>query len=287
MTPAFEARALRLAYPGAARPAVDDVAIEVPAGSLYAILGPNGSGKSTLLKLLLGALVPDSGEVLYAGRPVRGWGRRELARRVGVVTQGEEPTFPLTVRELVAMGRYPHLGPWRREGAADRGAIEEAMLRCDVLDFADRSLGTLSAGERQRARIARALAQQPGTLLLDEPTASLDVRHEMAIFELLGALVERDGVTVVLVTHNLNLAARYAHRLLLLDRGRPAAEGPPGRVLKRGTLESVYHWPVTVTVHPGPGPDAGAPQVIPLAGECSTAAATVAVDPTFKGDTAP
>lgn len=275
MTPAFATHALAFRHSGAPRPAVDGVELVVPAGSLYAILGPNGSGKSTLLRLLLGALVPTSGAVLYDGRPVRAWGRRQLARRIGVVAQGEDAVFPLTVRELVDMGRYPHLGPWRREGAADRHAVEEAMARCDVLDLAGRPFGTLSGGERQRTRIARALAQQPATLVLDEPTASLDVRHEMAIFELLGALAERDGVTVVLVTHNLNLAARYAHRLLLLDRGRAAAEGAPGRVLRRSILESVYHWPVAVTAHPGPGPDAGAPQVVPLAGEPAAAAATI------------
>ncbi|HEX6940069.1 MAG TPA: ABC transporter ATP-binding protein [Longimicrobiales bacterium] len=278
---AFQTRGLVFRYPGAPRPAVDGIDVVVPAGSFYAILGPNGSGKSTLLRLLLGALTPTAGTVLYDGRPVGAWGRRELARRVGVVAQGEEAVFPVTVRELVAMGRYPHLGPWRREGAADRRAIEDAMDRCDILDLAARPFATLSGGERQRARIARALAQQPTTLVLDEPTAALDVKHEMAIFELLGALAERDGVTVVLVTHNLNLAARYAHRLLLLDRGRPAAEGAPGCVLRRGILESVYDWPVAVTAHPGPGPDAGAPQVVPLAGGPSA----LATRTTLTGET--
>ncbi len=263
--PVFEARGLTHRYPGATRPALDGLDLSVPRGSLYAILGPNGSGKSTLLRLLLGALEPSSGAVLYEGVPVDSLSRRDFARRVGVVPQGEEVVFPVTVRELVAMGRYPHLGPWRRESAQDRVAIHQAMERCDVAELATRPLSTLSGGERQRARIARALAQQPATLVLDEPTAALDVMHEMAIFELLGALAERDGVTVVLVTHNLNLAARYAHRILLLDRGRPAAEGTPGEVLRRGTLEAVYQWPMTVTAHPGPGPDAGAPQVVPLA----------------------
>lgn len=264
-TATFETRALSFRYPGAPRSAVEGVEITVPAGSLYAILGPNGSGKSTLLKLLLGALAPTSGAVLYDGRPVSDWPRRDFARRVGVVAQGEEVVFPITVRELVAMGRYPHLGPWRRERERDRRAIEDAMARCDVLDLADRPFTTLSGGERQRARIARALAQEPATLILDEPTAALDVKHEMAIFELLATLAGRDGVTVVVVTHNLNLASRYADRLLLLDRGRAVAEGAPGDVLRREILEAVYHWPLAVLPHPGPGPDAGAPQVVPLA----------------------
>jgi len=253
-------------YPGAERPAVDGVSLEIPGGGVTAILGPNGSGKSTLLRLLLGTLRPDAGEVRFDGRPLGEWSRAALAREIGVVPQSEEVSFPITVREMVAMGRYPHLGAFRREGEADRAAIEEAMRRCDVLPLADRMLATLSGGERQRARVARALAQRPRALALDEPTAALDVRHEMAIFELMRDL-GRAGVTVLLVTHHLNLAARYADRLLLLDGGRVAAEGAPGAVLRRGLLEEVYHWPVVVTRHPGPGPDAGAPQVTPLSGE--------------------
>lgn len=272
LAPAFEVRALGFRYPGAPRPALEAIDFTVERGSFYAILGPNGSGKSTLLRLLLGTLTPNAGTVLHAGKPVGDWSRRELARRIGVVPQGEEPVFAIGVRELVAMGRYPHLGPWKREDDDDRRAIDEAMARCRVACFADRALATLSGGERQRARIARALAQEPETLVLDEPTAALDVRHEMEIFELLGTLAERDGVTVVLVTHNLNLAARYADRILLLDRGSVAAEGAPARVLERETLESVYGWPIAVTTHPGPGPDAGAPQIVPLA--ATPAAAT-------------
>lgn len=263
----FDIRSVQFRYAGAPRLALDGVTAHIAAGSVYAVLGPNGSGKSTLLKLLLGALTPGSGEILHAGRPVQRWNRRVLAQRIGVVPQAEELAFPLTAGELVAMGRYPHLGMWRREGPTDRHAIVEAMDRCEILDLADRPLATLSGGEHQRARIARALAQCPGTLVLDEPTASLDIRHEMAIFELLGGLAAEDKVTVILVTHNLNLAARYATRLLLLDRGRVAAEGPPGRVLTRTTVERVYGWPVAVTGHPGPGPDVGAPQVVPLAGD--------------------
>ena len=253
-------------YPESPRPAVFGLSLEVRVGTTTAVLGPNGSGKSTLLRLLLGVLSPSAGSVEFGGRPVAAWGREEMARTVGVVPQGEESVFPMSVRELVAMGRYPHLGPWRREGEADRRAVEEALRRCDVLELAARPVSTLSGGERQRARVARALAQEAPTLALDEPTAALDVAHEMAIFELLRDL-GRAGKTVLLVTHNLNLAARYADRLVLLDRGSVAAEGTPGEVLRRETVERVYGWPVEVVPHPGPGPDAGAPQVVPLAGE--------------------
>lgn len=269
MTPttAFATRALEYGYPGQSHPAIDGLTMDVPGGSLFALLGPNGSGKSTLLKLLLGALSPDAGEARYQGRPVAEWPRRDYARHVGVVPQLEQITFPLTVRELVSMGRYPHMGAWRTEGPADRHAVDSALERCEVIELADRSLGTLSGGERQRARVARALAQEPDTLVLDEPTAALDIHHEMAMFELLAQLAQRDGKTVVMATHNVNLAARYATRTLLLDRGRPAAEGTPAEVIEPGTIGRVYRWPVAIVEHPGPGPDAGAPQVVPLAEE--------------------
>jgi iron complex transport system ATP-binding protein len=245
---------------------VADLSLEIPAGACTAVLGPNGSGKSTLLRLLLGALKPSAGRTELRGRALDAWSREELAREVGVVPQGEEAVFPMTVRELVSMGRYPHLGPWRRAGDADRHAVDEAMRRCDVHAMAARDVGTLSGGERQRARVARALAQQAPTLALDEPTAALDVAHEMAIFELLRDLGHA-GKTVLLITHNLNLAARYAGRLVLLSGGRVAAEGTPAQVLTRETVERVYGWPVEIVPHPGPGPDAGAPQVVPLSGE--------------------
>ena len=261
----YRATGLRYRYAGARTHAVRDVELAVPRGAFYAVIGPNGCGKTTLLRLLLGALDPGSGSIAYEDRPLGEWPRRELARRVGVVPQSEELVFPLSVRELVAMGRYPHLGPWRGEGAGDRSAVGAAMARCDVADLAGRAVNTLSGGERQRARLARALAQEPDTLVLDEPTASLDIAHEMGIFELLRGLAD-SGTTVLIVTHNLNLAARYADRLLLMDRGRPVAEGPAADVFTAETLEAVYRWPVAVADHPGPGPDAGAPQVMPLRG---------------------
>ena len=253
-------------YPGADRAAIDGITLQVAAGASTALLGPNGSGKSTLLRLLLGVLRPERGEAWFGGRRLAQWGRAAIAREIGVVPQGEEAVFPVTVRELVAMGRYPHLGPWRREREADRQAVERAMRRSDVLAFAGRPLSTLSGGEKQRARLARALAQEPAALALDEPTAALDISHEMAMFELLRDLA-RAGTTVLLVTHNLNLAARYAGRLVLMDRGRVAAQGSPAEVLTRETVERVYGWPVRVLPHAGPGPDAGAPQVVPLSGE--------------------
>lgn len=262
----WRAERLTYRYPGAARDAISGVSLRLAAGETTAVLGPNGSGKSTLLRLLLGTLRPASGEAWLADRPLADWPRADLARRVGVVPQGEEAQFPLSVRQLVGMGRYPHLGPWRREGEADRLAIEAAMRRCDVADLSERHIETLSGGERQRARIARALAQEAPALALDEPTAALDIAHEMAIFELLRDL-GRAGKTILLSTHNINLAARYADRVAVLRGGGIAAFGTPADVLSEDLVQSVYGWPVRIVSHPGPGPDAGAPQVLPLAGE--------------------
>ena len=262
----FATRGLKYRYPGQPHPAIDGLTIDIPAGSVFALLGPNGSGKSTLLKLLLGALTPMAGEAKYRDLAVNQWDRRDYARHVGVVPQLEQITFPLTVRGLVSMGRYPHMGRWRAEGVADRLAIDQALKRCEIVELAERPLNTLSGGERQRARVARALAQEPDTLVLDEPTAALDIHHEMAMFELLAQLALRDGKTVVIATHNINLAARYATQVLLLDHGRPAAAGTPTEVIEADTIGRVYRWPVAIVEHPGPGPDAGAPQVVPLAG---------------------
>lgn len=262
----FRAQGVGFRYPGSEELALAGVDLTVTRGEVMGILGPNGSGKSTLLRILLGVLHPQEGQVAHEGRPLASFSRRELARRVGVVSQGEDLPFPTTVREFVAMGRYPHLGLWRAEGSVDREAVHRAMARCGVEALARRGMDSLSGGERQRVRIARALAQEPTVLVLDEPTAALDIRYEMAIFELLATLARDDGVTVVLVTHHLNLAARYASGLLLLHRGRTVRRGEPLEVLRADLLTEIYGWPVAVVPHPGPGPDEGAPQVIPLAG---------------------
>lgn len=257
----FETRDLAVSYGRGGRLALDGVDMEVPEGILYAVLGPNGSGKSTLVRALMGVLTPRRGLALVGGVPATEWSRRELARQVGAVPQTESMAFPLTVRELVAMGRYPHLGPLRAEGPQDREAIARALERCDAAELASRPVTALSGGELQRVRIARALAQEPRALVLDEPTASLDIRHEMAIFGLLRES-GRQGMTVLLVTHNLNQAARFADRILLLDRGRVAAEGSVEDVVQEEILEEVYGWPVAVR----PDPVSGAPQVTPLPG---------------------
>ena len=250
---------LTIQYSGAARPAIDGVTLSIPAGCLTAVLGPNGSGKSTLLRALLGVIAPSGGTATLEERNVRAWDRRELARAVGVVPQSETVAFPITVREMVAMGRFPHLGPLRAEGRRDREAVDKALERCDIGDLRNRQVTMLSGGELQRVRIARALAQEPQALALDEPTASLDLRHEMSILRLLRDWTD-GGMTVLLITHQLDLAARFADRMILLDRGHVAAEGTPSEVFSREVLERVYGWPVRVDEDPV----TGSLRVVPL-----------------------
>jgi len=255
----IEAERLVVRYPGQSAPALSDVTFAAPTGSLSAVLGPNGSGKSTLMRALLGVVPIESGTARIDGRPTREWRRVELARAVGAVAQAESIAFPLTVRELVAMGRYPHAGPLSPENEDDRTAIRRALDACDVADLVGRSVTTLSGGEFQRTRIARALAQEPKALVLDEPTGSLDIRHQMAILELLRRSAD-DGMTVVVVTHSLDLAARFADRMLLLSRGEVAAEGTPDTVLRESILTEVYGWPISVEEDAA----SGAPRITPL-----------------------
>ncbi len=245
-------------YPGVAAPALAGVSASLARGELVSVVGPNGSGKTTLLRALLGTTPLAQGWVELEGRPLAEWRPRELARVLGVVTQREEILFPLTVRETVELGRYAHLGAMGSPGEADRLAVAEALRRADVSTLAGRRTDTLSGGEWQRVRIARALAQNPRALLLDEPTAALDIRHEMEVFELVRRLAE-EGIGTLLVTHHLNLAARYADRLLLLDHGSVVAEGPPAEVLRPEVVSSVFEWRVAVTSWCD-----GAPQIIPL-----------------------
>jgi iron complex transport system ATP-binding protein len=237
---------------------VRDADLVVGPGQLVGLVGPNGSGKSTLVRLLLGALRPTGGTVAAFGRPAHTWRPRDLARRVAVVAQREEPVFPLRVRDAVSLGRYPHVGPVRPMGPADHAAVDAALARADATHLADRWTTALSGGEWQRVRLARALAQEPEVLVLDEPTANLDLRHEMEAFELVADLVRREGRTGLLASHHVNLVARFVDRVVVLDRGTPIADGPPREVLTRDTLERLFGWPVEVVEW------RGAPQVVPL-----------------------
>ena len=251
------ARDVSYRYPGSDRNAVSGVSVEGSPGTMVAVLGPNGSGKTTLLRILAGGAEPSEGVVELGALGLPDWEGRALARHVAVVTQIEHVPFPVTVEALVGMGRYAHLGPWRAPRGEDRKAVEAAMDRCGVAAFRKREFQTLSGGERQRVRIARALAQEPRVLLLDEPTVALDMHYEMAIFRLLAELRSSEGVAIVVVTHNVNLAARFADHLVLMKDGKVAVEGPPADVVTPARMAEVFDWPVSVVTHSfreGPAP---------------------------------
>jgi iron complex transport system ATP-binding protein len=254
----LEARDLTVRYAPGRPPALDAVGCRVIEGELVAVVGPNGSGKTTLVRALSGLVAAERGSVQVGGRPLAEWSRAEMARLVGVVAQREEILFPLRVEETVMLGRYAWLGALAAPGPRDRTAVESALERCDARDLVGRTIDSLSGGEWQRVRLARALAQEPKALVLDEPTAALDVRHEMETLELIRGLVN-DGLAAIVITHHLNLAARFADRMLLLHQGRVLADGSPATVLRADTLGRVFEWPVAVT----PWSD-GSPQVVPL-----------------------
>ena len=226
--------------------ALRDMSFEIAPGEIIGVIGPNSSGKTTLIRLLTRVLEPASGEIHLEGVSVRRLSRTDLARRVAVVPQGILPQFPFTVGELVLMGRYPHDPGRYFENPRDRAVAREAMEATGVLELADMPLEHLSGGERQRAVIARALAQEPRLLVLDEPTAHLDLRYQVEAAALLRRLNRERGTTVLLVSHDLNLAAEVCDRLLLLNGGRAAAIGAPEAVLDEALLASVFGCAVIV-----------------------------------------
>jgi iron complex transport system ATP-binding protein len=221
------------------RAVVDAVDVSVADGEWLALIGPNGAGKTTLLRAIA-RLVPYAGEITLDGRAAHELPRAELARLVAVVPQ--EPSTPpwMTVAEYVLLGRTPHLGPFATESAHDREAAAGALGRLDLLPLASRRLGTLSGGEKQRAVVARALAQEARIVLLDEPTAALDIGHQQQALELLDGLRAESGLTLVAAMHDLTLAAQYADRMMLLDAGRVVADGSPADVLTEAAIAQHY-----------------------------------------------
>jgi iron complex transport system ATP-binding protein len=229
-------------YAVAERTLVDGVDARVEHGSLLAIVGPNGAGKTTLLRLLAGELEPTGGEMRVLGRPVGSWRPRDLARIRAVMPQQTVLQFAFTAEEVVAMGRSPY-----RDDS--RAPVSRAMAATETADLAPRSFPTLSGGEQSRVTLARVLAQEPEILLLDEPTASLDVRHQELAMRLARGLADR-GKAVVAVLHDLNAAAAYADEIAVLKDGRLAAIGPPWRVLTEDLLHDVFEHRVRVVPHP-------------------------------------
>ncbi|HEV8439849.1 MAG TPA: ABC transporter ATP-binding protein [Methylomirabilota bacterium] len=230
--------------------AIEDLSFAVEAGEIFGIVGPNASGKTTVIRLVSKVLAPARGDILLGGESVRRLARAAVARRVALVPQGVPLGFPHTVEELVLMGRFPH-GPGRFfETAEDRRHAREAMEATGVLGLRGAALDDLSAGERQRVMLARALCQAAPLLVLDEPTAHLDLRYQAEFVGLLRRFNRRAGLTVVLISHDLSLAAEVCGRLLLLRAGAAAAVGPVETVLDEATLQAVYGCRVVVDKHP-------------------------------------
>jgi iron complex transport system ATP-binding protein len=228
------------------RRVLERVSLDVAPGERFGLLGPTGSGKSTLIRLMSGVLRPTAGRIVVDGRDLASYGPSERARKIAVVPQETALDFPFSVLEVVLMGRAPHLGGFGFEGDRDIAAAERAMQRTGVDDLSRRFFHELSGGEKQRVVIARALAQEAEVLLLDEPTTFLDIRHVVEIFELLAALADDHGITLVVVIHDLNLAALYLQRMAFLKAGRLHACGPPEEVLSYQTIRDVYETDVYV-----------------------------------------
>ncbi|WP_428927770.1 ABC transporter ATP-binding protein [Marinibacterium sp. SX1] len=236
-TPLFEIDTLTYDVPG--RRLLDGLSLTLPAGRLIGLIGHNGSGKSTLLKLLA-RQVTGGGRILFEGRDLAGWPARDHARRLAYMPQHTPPTEGMLVEELVALGRYPWHGALGRPGPADRAAIDAALAACGLDPWRGRQVDTLSGGEAQRAWLAMLVAQEAGCLLLDEPISALDIAHQVEVLDLVRRLSHENGRSVIVVLHDLNMAARYCDHIVALSAGRLALQGPPGEILTPAALRGIY-----------------------------------------------
>jgi iron complex transport system ATP-binding protein len=250
-TPRIRAEHITAGY--GAQPVLKNVSLTLMAGEMVGLIGPNGGGKSTLLRVLSRTLTPQQGEVRLSGEAIRKLKSREIARRMAVVPQTEPTLFDFTVREVVLMGRHAHLSGLSGETERDYAVATQAMAMTDTLSLADRLITELSGGEHRRVLIARALAQESPTILLDEPTAHLDITHQADVLAIIRGLADRDGTAVLVALHDLNLAAEFCDRLLLLANGSILADGPPDTVITPQNLALAYGAPISVTRNPASG----------------------------------
>ena len=246
-----------------ARRAVAEVSLRAAAGQVCAIIGPNGAGKSTFLRALNGSVRLSSGAVLLDDRPIASYSRRSVARRVAVVAQEAELRFPVTVAEFVLGGRYAWSNAWGWESGRDLEVAKQVLAETELADFADRLMNELSGGERQRAVLARALATEAQILLLDEPTANLDLAHQAAMLRLVRSRCDDRRTAAIVVTHDVNLAAEFADRVMLLMDGRTVAVGASQAVLTAPLLQQVFGLQVLVDAHPLHG----GPRITPIYGK--------------------
>ncbi len=237
-------------YSYARTPVLRDITFSVSPGDFFIVIGPNGSGKTTLMKLIAGIAQPGTGMLKILDRPIHSYSRKILARQIAFVPQSVPIDFPFTVKEVVLMGRAPYQGVLGLENKEDIEKMHQAITFTGMAHLADRKMNQLSGGECQRAFIARAICQEPSVLLLDEPTASLDLSHQIRIMDLMEKLKAEKQITIVMVSHDVNLAAMYGNRLLLLDKGRIAEIGPPREVLTYQNLEKSYGCTLLVDKNP-------------------------------------
>ncbi len=250
--PIVDVRGLSFGYGTA--PVLTDVSCSIAAGERLAIVGPNGAGKSTLIKCLVRLVAGFKGEILVQGQPLDSYSQRALARVLSYVPQADGRMFSFTVRDFVAMGRYPHLSAFTARRAHDEAAIDRALSRAGLDALASRPMDQLSGGERQRLFIAAAIAQEAAVLLLDEPTTFLDPRHQQEVEGVLANLHDECNVTLVSVTHDLNRALRHADRVLALRGGRVHYLGAPAGLLEAGRLEALFGRTFALSTHPDGGP---------------------------------
>ena len=245
---ALEAKGIDFSYYNGS--ILKEIDLQLWQGELVGLIGPNGSGKTTLIRVLSGLISPKRGSVRLDGEVLTHFNRRQIARRIAVVPQELTVPFAFTVQEMVMLGRSPHVRPLAGASAHDRQVVEQKMTLTDTLELASRPFNELSGGEKQRVIIAMALAQEAEILLLDEPTVHLDISHQVEILELIKRLNRQQGLTVLAIIHDLNLAALYFDRLLLLNSGRIVASGTPGQVLCEERIRQVFQTNVQVQEHP-------------------------------------
>jgi iron complex transport system ATP-binding protein len=249
MNAAITVKHLSYAYPDGSR-VLEDVSFSIEKGSFFIIIGPNGSGKTTLVRIIAGLLRTGRGRICLLDRHLSEYTRKAIAKRVAYVSQQTSIDFPFSVSKAVLFGRAPHLGTFGFESKKDRDLAHQAMAFTEVDHLADRRIDQLSGGERQRVFIARAICQEPEVMLLDEPTAALDIAHQLRVMDLMEKMKLEKQITIVMVSHDINLAAMYADALLLLQGGRVVKYGPPGEVLSYQTLEETYGCRLLVDENP-------------------------------------
>ena len=261
----FDLEHLHCGYPG--KTVLPDCSFKVENGEFIGMLGPNGAGKSTLLKNMAGVLVPFKGEVKFYGRNIAEYSRKQLAEKLAVIYQDFECVYDFSVEDIVLMGRTPYMGRFRSPNDHDWLVVNNVLEMADLSKLRYRNYNELSGGEAQRVLIAKALAQEPKVLLLDEPSNHLDISHQIQIFDMLRLLNSEQKITIICTFHDLTLAAQYIKRAILLESGKIRADGPPAEIITKETIKEIYKIKVDITIHPF----TKAPVVYPISGTTNAA----------------